>query len=80
MRATGLQDSTNQSVTESIRNALLFVNPNAGRMRSPEIEAVRQRRRILERDGIETDLALTDGPGAGVGQRAATPWPLTGRW
>ena len=64
MRATDFADSTNDPVTEQIRNALLIVNPNAGRMRSSEAKRLDSARRILERDGIQTDLALTDGPGA----------------
>jgi diacylglycerol kinase (ATP) len=64
MRATGLEDSTNPLVMKELRNALLVVNPNAGRMRSSEAKRLDSARRILERDGIQTDLALTDGPGA----------------
>jgi diacylglycerol kinase (ATP) len=67
MRATGLEDSTNHLVREEIHNALLIVNPNAGRMRSSEGRRLDGARRILGRDGIETDLALTDGPGAATG-------------
>ena len=51
-------------MTEEIRSALLVVNPNAGRVRSSESKRLDSARRILERDGIQTDLALTDGPGA----------------
>lgn len=64
MRATDIADSTNTLVTEEIRNALLIVNPNAGRVRRSESKRLDSARRILERDGIQTDLALTDGPGA----------------
>jgi diacylglycerol kinase (ATP) len=64
MRATDIADSTNNLVTEEIRSALLVVNPNAGRVRSSESKRLDSARRILERDGIQTDLALTDGPGA----------------
>jgi diacylglycerol kinase (ATP) len=67
MRATGLEDSTNQLVTEEIHNALLVVNPNAGRVRRSESKRLDRARRVLERDGIATDLALTDGPGAATG-------------
>ncbi len=67
MRATGLEDSTNHFVTEEIRSALLIVNPNAGRVRSSESKRLDSARQILQRDGIETDLALTDGPGAATG-------------
>jgi diacylglycerol kinase (ATP) len=63
MRATDIADSTNNLVTEEIRSALLVVNPNAGRVRSSESKRLDSARRILERDGIQTDLALTDGPG-----------------
>jgi diacylglycerol kinase (ATP) len=66
-RATGLQDSTNNLVTEEIHHALLIVNPNAGRVRTSELKRLDSARRILERDGIETDLTLTDGPGAATG-------------
>jgi diacylglycerol kinase (ATP) len=64
MRATDIADSTNNLVMEEIRSALLVVNPNAGRVRSSESKRLDSARRILERDGIQTDLALTDGPGA----------------
>jgi diacylglycerol kinase (ATP) len=64
MRATGLEDSTNHLVTKEIRNALLIVNPNAGRVRRSESKRLDSARHILERDGIQTDLSLTDGPGA----------------
>lgn len=64
MRATDIADSTNNLVAEEIRSALLVVNPNAGRVRSSESKHLDSARRILERDGIQTDLALTDGPGA----------------
>ena len=64
MRATNIADSTNNLVMEEIRSALLVVNPNAGRVRSSESKRLDSARRILERDGIQTDLALTDGPGA----------------
>lgn len=67
MRATGLEDSTNHLLTKEIRNALLVVNPNAGRVRSSESKRLDSARRILERDGIATELALTDGPGAATG-------------
>jgi YegS/Rv2252/BmrU family lipid kinase len=64
MRATGTQESTDHPVGKTIRNALLIVNPNAGRVRGSGMKRLDSARRILERDGIETDLALTDGPGA----------------
>jgi len=64
MRATDLQNPANRLVTEAIHNALLVVNPNAGRVRAWEMKRLDKARWILERDGIETDLALTHGPGA----------------
>ena len=67
MRATGLADSTNPLVTKEIHSALLVVNPNAGRVRGFASTELDRARRILERDGIQTDLALTDGPGAATG-------------
>ena len=67
MRATDLADSTNPLVTKEIRSALLVVNPNAGRVRGFGSTQLDRARRILERDGIQTDLALTDGPGAATG-------------
>ena len=54
-------------MTKEIRNALLLVNPNAGRVRGSSSSQWDRVRRILERDGIATDLALTDGPGAATG-------------
>lgn len=63
MRASGLQNPANHLVSEAIHNALLIVNPNAGRVRGREIKQLDNARRILERDGIETELALTHGPG-----------------
>lgn len=67
MRATGIQDSTDPPITHAIQNALLIVNPNAGRVRGSGLKRLDSARRILERDGIETELALTDGPGAAAG-------------
>lgn len=67
MRTTDMADSTNSPVTKEIRNALLLVNPNAGRVRGSSSSQLDRVRRILERDGIATDLALTDGPGAATG-------------
>ena len=67
MRATGTEESTNHPVSKAIHSALLIVNPNAGRVRGPGMKRLDSARRILERDGIETDLALTDGPGAASG-------------
>lgn len=64
MRATHLADSTDPVVTDAIHSALLIVNPNAGRVRASEAKRLDSARRVLERDGIQTDLALTDGPGA----------------
>jgi diacylglycerol kinase (ATP) len=64
-------------MTPEIHNALLIVNPNAGRVRSSESKRLDSARRVLKRDGIETDLALTDSPGAATGiARAAV---ATGR-
>jgi YegS/Rv2252/BmrU family lipid kinase len=51
-------------MTAPSRDALLIVNPRAGRVRrllSGRLDRVRS---ILEAQGIETDLVRTDGPGA----------------
>lgn len=64
MPATSLQETAKRSVTNAIHSALLIVNPNAGRVRASGIKQLDSVRRILAHDGIETELALTDGPGA----------------
>ena len=48
-------------MAEGIREALLICNPFAGRAHAVRLDRAR---RILERDGISTELAPTDGPGA----------------
>src|SRR5579864_9133366 len=67
MRATDTQDSADHPVSQAVHSALLIVNPNAGRVRAWGLKRLDSARRILERDGIETELALTDGPGAASG-------------
>lgn len=67
MRAPGLSASTEHPMPKAIDSALLIVNPNAGRVRSASSGQLDRARRILERDGIATDLAVTDGPGAATG-------------
>jgi len=47
-----------------IRDALLIVNPNAGRARKAHLGPLERARKILSRYGIESELAPTDGPGA----------------
>ncbi len=49
---------------QGIDNAVLIINPNAGRVRGFAPNQLDRARLILQRDGIETDLAPTDGPGA----------------
>jgi diacylglycerol kinase (ATP) len=64
MRATDTQNTGNHQVSETIHSALLIVNPNAGRVRGSEMKRLDHARQILDRDGIETELSLTHGPGA----------------
>jgi diacylglycerol kinase (ATP) len=47
-----------------VRDALLIFNPMAGRARGFRSGALDRVRKVLERHGIESDLAPTDGPGS----------------
>jgi diacylglycerol kinase (ATP) len=47
-----------------IRDALLIINPQAGRARKAHLGPLERARKILSGDGIATELAPTDGPGA----------------
>jgi diacylglycerol kinase (ATP) len=46
------------------RDALLIINPNAGRARKAHLGPLDRARKILGEHGIATELANTDGPGA----------------
>jgi diacylglycerol kinase (ATP) len=50
---------------DPIRDALLIFNPTAGRARALHTGPLERARKVLARQGIETDLAPTDGPGSG---------------
>jgi diacylglycerol kinase (ATP) len=50
---------------EGIRDALVIFNPTAGRARGLHPRALDRARKVLARDGIESELAPTDGPGSG---------------
>jgi diacylglycerol kinase (ATP) len=63
MRLTQPQESTSGIVNEAIHSALVIVNPNAGRVRAAGMKKLDQARVILARNGIETDLSPTCGPG-----------------
>jgi diacylglycerol kinase (ATP) len=54
-------------VMESIRDALLIFNPTAGRARGVRSGALERARKVLARQGIESELAPTDGPGSAPG-------------
>ena len=60
----------NELVNESIREALLIFNPKAGRAHPGSLERARK---TLASQGIETQFAPTDGPGAAteIARRAA---------
>jgi diacylglycerol kinase (ATP) len=47
-----------------IRDALVIINPNAGRARKAHLGPLDRARKILQGHGIATDVANTDGPGA----------------
>jgi diacylglycerol kinase (ATP) len=47
----------------AIRDALLIFNPVSGRSQGARLGRIERARLILDRDGIETELAPTDGPG-----------------
>jgi diacylglycerol kinase (ATP) len=50
-----------------IRDALLIFNPTAGRARGVRSGALERARKVLARQGIESELAPTDGPGSAPG-------------
>jgi diacylglycerol kinase (ATP) len=52
---------------EPIRDALLIFNPTAGRARGVRSGALERARKVLARQGIESELAPTDGPGSAPG-------------
>jgi diacylglycerol kinase (ATP) len=54
-------------VMEPIRDALLIFNPTAGRARGVRSGALERARKVLARQGIESELAATDGPGSAPG-------------
>jgi diacylglycerol kinase (ATP) len=49
---------------EPIRDALLIFNPTAGRSRGVRSGALERARKVLARQGIESEVAPTDGPGS----------------
>lgn len=55
---------TRDQVPDGIRDALLIFNPTAGRARGPHAGALESARKVLSRQGIESELAPTDGPGS----------------
>jgi len=50
-------------VPDAIRDALLIFNPTAGRARELRRGALERARKVLARQGIESELARTAGPG-----------------
>ena len=50
---------------DPIRDALLIFNPTAGRARGLGPAALERARKVLARQGIDSELAPTDGPGSG---------------
>jgi len=54
-------------VAEPIRDALVIFNPTAGRARRVRSGALERARKVLARQGIESELAATDGPGSAPG-------------
>ena len=53
-----------ERVAEPIRDALVIFNPTAGRARRVRSGALERARKVLARQGIESELAATDGPGS----------------
>jgi diacylglycerol kinase (ATP) len=51
-------------MSRSIRDALLIVNPTAGRARGLHSGALERARKVLARHGIDSEVAPTDGPGS----------------
>ena len=58
---------TSQRLAEPIRDALVIFNPTAGRARGVRTGALDRARKVLARQGIESELAPTDGPGSAPG-------------
>jgi len=56
-----------ERVAEPIRDALVIFNPTAGRARRVRSGALERARKVLARQGIESELAATDGPGSAPG-------------
>ena len=54
-------------MAEPIRDALVIFNPTAGRARRVRSGALERARKVLARQGIESELAATDGPGSAPG-------------
>jgi diacylglycerol kinase (ATP) len=52
---------------EPIRDALLIFNPTAGRARGVGSGALERARKVLASQGIESEVAATDGPGSAPG-------------
>ena len=52
-------------MSHPIRDALVIFNPMAGRARALDTGALERARKVLARQGIDTDLAPTDGPASG---------------
>ena len=50
---------------DPIRDALLIFNPTAGRARGRGLAALERARKVLAHQGIDSELAPTDGPGSG---------------
>lgn len=51
-------------VPEETREALIIFNPTAGRARGVRSGALERARKVLARQGIESELAATEGPGS----------------
>jgi diacylglycerol kinase (ATP) len=58
---------SSERVAEPIRDALLIFNPTAGRARGVRSGALERARKVLAQQGIESELAPTDGPGSAPG-------------
>ena len=54
-------------VMEPIRDALVIFNPTAGRARRVRSGALERARKVLASQGIESEVAATDGPGSAPG-------------
>ena len=51
-------------MTGEIREALIISNPKAGRLRAARVKQLERARLILAAHGVETELVITDAPGA----------------